>query len=240
MTHRQMKHCQLTTLTSFCLLFVSCSKEAPTPEPKSQRAPEPVSVPEPSSSTTQPAPPKSSVNLAKLNQDLLTALSFNQSEKAIEAIKAGASPKVKNRNGLPVIFIAAQAGAPSVVKALLAAGADPKAKIGTSFNNDGVGYSGTIDGTVLGYAAAKGNTQVMQYLVTAGADVDDSGPDGTTPLMQAAKAGKYEVVRWLIDAGANPNAKNKHGGTALGDVQMVVNPDADRKKIIDLLKSKSQ
>jgi ankyrin repeat protein len=191
-------------------------------------APEPVPEPEPAPSQTQ------------LDKDLFNALVFKKADQALAAIQNGADPHAKNRDGLPVIFVAAGAGNSEAVKALIAAGADPNASIGTSFNQDGVGYSGTADGTVLGYAAAKGHGQVMYDLAKAGADLNGSGPNGTTPLMQAVEAGKFPIVKWLIDAGADPNIRNKTGGTALGVAQMIINPDPERQKIIDLLKSRTR
>ena len=226
-----MKHLQLSPFIALFLLLVACDKDTSTADSTSE--PKPSENP-----SAEPSKPK--VNVAKLNQELLSALTFNQPDKALKAIQAGADPKAKGRNGLPVIFIAAQEGDAAVVKALIAAGANPDATIGSSYNTDGVGFSGTADGTVLGYAAAKGHIQIMQDLAAAGADVNGSGPDGTTPLMQAVEAGNYESVKWLIDAGADPSAENKHGGTALGVVQMVINPDTQREKIIDLLKSKRE
>lgn len=184
------------------------------------------------------AKPKPRVNTAKRNKELLRALSLDQADQAVAAIEAGATPAAKNRDGLPVLFIAAEKGDTAVVKALLKAGADPNAAIGMSFNEDGVGYRGTKDGTVLGYAAAKGNQLVMMDLVAAGADVNGAGPDGTTPLMMAADTGKLQAVRWLLEKGADPNQQNKHGGTALAMAQLMFSPDAQRQQIIELLKSK--
>lgn len=219
-------------------LLVSCGEEKTTAPPAAENDPAsgyPAAVNRSTPRVSQPAA-KPAVNVARLNQDLVTAVRFNQPDKALAAIEAGATPEAKNRDGLPVIFIAAQMGDSRVVKALLDAGADPNAKIGTSYNDDGVGYSGTSDGTVLGYAAAKAQLQIMQDLVAAGADVNGSGPEGTTPLMQAVDSGDFETVKWLIDAGADPNAKYPTGGTALGIAQRTFNPDEERQKIIDLLK----
>lgn len=181
------------------------------------------------------APAPKPADIAQLNRNLLSALTFDAPEQALAAIEQGATPSAKNRYGLPVIFIAAQQGHPDVVAALLDAGADPNASIGTTFNDDGVGYAGTSDGTPLGYAAAKGQLETMALLARAGADVNHAGPEGTTPLMQAVEAGQLQAVEWLLQAGADPTQPNQTGGTALSLAQMFFNPDPERQKIIDLL-----
>lgn len=238
-----MKFRSLSLLATIPFLFASCGDDeanASQAESNPGAADSPPTNPASPANTPPPSTPTSApvANVAQLNQELIKALSFNQTDQALAAIKAGATKDAKNRYGLPVIFLAAQAGQLEVVKALIAAGADPNATIGTSFNDDGAGYAGTVDGTVLGYAAAKGHGKVMYELVVARANVNGSGPAGTTPLMQAAEAGKFAVVKWLLDAGADPRAKNKTGGTALGKVQMILNPDPERQKIIALLKAK--
>lgn len=237
-----MKPYYLISILALIVMLTSCGEEK-TAAPHGAESDPSVSSPavenSPSPQASQPAA-KPVVNVGELNKDLLTAITFNQPDKALAAIEAGATPEATNRYGLPVIFMAAQMGDSNVVKALLDAGADANAKIGTSFNDDGVGYAGTSDGTVLGYAAAKGHAQVMQDLVKAGADVNGSGPAGTTPLMQAVDSGNFEIVKWLIDAGADPNAKNATGGTALGTAQMIINPYTERQQIIDLLKQQTR
>jgi len=189
---------------------------------------------------TRQAPASKPDNIAQLNQNLLSALTFGQPEQALAAIEQGATSSTKDRYGLPVIFIAAQQGHPEVVAALLDAGADPNASIGTTFNDDGVGYAGTSDGTPLGYAAAKGQLETMALLAQAGAEVNHAGPEGTTPLMQAVEAGQLQAVEWLLQAGADPTQPNQTGGTALSLAQMFFNPDPERQKIIDLLQAHSR
>ncbi|MDX2624277.1 ankyrin repeat domain-containing protein [Streptomyces sp. NPDC053741] len=84
---------------------------------------------------------------------------------------------------------------PYVVRILLAAGADPDAKMGE--------YHETY---ALRYAAPRSMYEVAQHLLDAGARPD--GPvsaDQTTPLILAAAQGDVGMVRLLLDRGASPN-----------------------------------
>ncbi|KAL2815045.1 ankyrin repeat-containing domain protein [Aspergillus cavernicola] len=55
-------------------------------------------------------------------------------------------------------------------------------------------------------------TDVVQYLVEAGADIDSSDSEGCTPLFYAVVNDRSEsIVRLLLDRGADPNKLNCHG-----------------------------
>ncbi|MEO0404420.1 MAG: ankyrin repeat domain-containing protein, partial [Bacteroidota bacterium] len=69
--------------------------------------------------------------------------------------------------------------------------------------------------TPLGVAAQQGNTKMIDLLISLGADLNYTGPDGRTPLMNASLRGKALAVQELINKGANPNAKDQEGRTAL-------------------------
>lgn len=82
----------------------------------------------------------------------------------------------------------------AVVKALLDAGADPKA--GTDRNV-----------TALMYAAKGDSTELVGLLLAAGADVNATVKSGDTPLIAAAfSSSDPEMVRLLLAAGADVNA----------------------------------
>ena len=97
---------------------------------------------------------------------------------------------------------AAENGQAAKVKALLAAGADPKARV----DNDGR--------TPLMKAAMSGNTEVMEILLDAGADVNIRDNDGRTALklVRIGAQSDYgferdmveEEINLLLEAGANP------------------------------------
>jgi len=65
-------------------------------------------------------------------------------------------------------------------------------------------------------ACVEGQIEMMQFLLTKGANVNCIGDDlGETPLMAAAQMGHAEAVKQLLARGADPNIKEKEGKTAL-------------------------
>jgi len=165
-----------------------------------------------------------------LNRDLAAKMTFAEPEVIVALLKKGATPEAKNRYGLPVIFMAAERGDLTILEALVKAGADVNSKIGTTHNTDGIGYTGTADGTPMSYAAAKGKVEAMQFLLDNKADVNGAGPEGTTPLMSAAVTLQLESIQWLIKNGCTAGKEK-----ALGSASMFINPDEKTKQIIQLL-----
>ncbi len=166
-----------------------------------------------------------------MNQRLVSRMTFSSTDEIVSLIKEGATPDAKNRHGLPVIFMATERGDVSIVKALIDAGADVNQAVGTSFNDDGMGYTGTMDGTPLSYAARKGHIAVMELLKKSGANLNGLGPEGTSPLMSAAESFQLESIEWLLRNGSTAG-KSK----ALGFTKLMVNPNEKTKKIMQLLK----
>ncbi len=67
----------------------------------------------------------------------------------------------------------------------------------------------------IGEAFRLGYMEVVQALITAGADVNFVNEQGDTMLMRAAGAGNLERVKALIAAGADVNAKGRYEYTPL-------------------------
>ena len=61
-------------------------------------------------------------------------------------------------------------------------------------------------GTPLLFAARAGDVESAKVLLAAGADPNDSLPDGTSALVLAAHSGRGAVGALLLDKGADPNA----------------------------------
>ena len=82
----------------------------------------------------------------------------------------------------------------------------------TRFNVDVRSSSGS---TARHYAAGKGNTKTVQFLLGAGANPNARNKYEDTPLHETAQRGRTKTVQLLLEARANPDAKNKRGETPL-------------------------
>jgi ankyrin repeat protein len=119
----------------------------------------------------------------------------------LESLIAKSDVNVKDRHGATPLMYAAAVGSVDAVKALLAKGADAKAK-------------NSFDATALMWGAA--NPEKVRVLVEAGADVNARSKQGMTPLLIAASnAGSIEIVRLLLAEGADPKATDESGTTLL-------------------------
>lgn len=69
----------------------------------------------------------------------------------------------------------------------------------------------------LGYAAYFGNTDVVEFLISNGANVNSSSHNELhiTPLHSACSYGFNSIASMLLEAGANPNAAQNSGVTPL-------------------------
>jgi len=67
----------------------------------------------------------------------------------------------------------------------------------------------------LHYYADKASVEVLEYLISKGANVNYKDSYGQTPLHNAASSNSVEVLECLISKGANINAKDKIGETPL-------------------------
>lgn len=71
------------------------------------------------------------------------------------------------------------------------------------------------EATPLQRASAQGHLEIIQYLVTNGANVNTKNKYGYTALMEAAKSGSLEIVKFLVEKGADVDAKDRYSATAL-------------------------
>lgn len=137
---------------------------------------------------------------------LITAVAFaapNSSDEFYHAIRANDLPQlralisnkaninIKDRHGATPLMYAAAVGSVAAVKALLAAGADVRAR-------------NAFDATALMWGIT--NPEKVRLLVDAGADVNAQSKQGRTALLIAASnGGSIDTVRLLVAKGANAN-----------------------------------
>ena len=69
--------------------------------------------------------------------------------------------------------------------------------------------------TALHYAVFAGHSQLAQYLLERGADINARSTNGSSVLMMAAYEGHEALAQQLIGLGADPGVKNENGDGAL-------------------------
>ncbi|MBN2181047.1 MAG: ankyrin repeat domain-containing protein [Sedimentisphaerales bacterium] len=116
------------------------------------------------------------------------------------------------------LYTAAYMGDLDKVKAFIDQGADIKQK------------KGMIEGTALHAAAAGGHKEVVEFLISRGADANITNIAGKTALHIAAGAGHLEIVQILLKSGSDVNTKDRMGNTAL-DLAL----EAGHTEIVDQL-----
>ena len=127
---------------------------------------------------------------------------------SVEAIKLLlAAPNIEvnktNIDGATPLLVAVSKGHAPIVQALLDKNADV-----TLVDKEG--------GTLLHWAAYKGNLNVVQILLAApNIEVHKTNIDGATPLHTAAQNGHTSVVQALLEKNAEIDKCNAYGSTAL-------------------------
>jgi len=119
----------------------------------------------------------------------------NGNTAMVEAfLAAGADPNLAGPGGETPLHTAARTGIPGPVKALLKAGAKPNTEPDRPTHQ-----------TALMWAASEGNTEVVELLLAAGADLNAQLASGFNAWLFAVRAGRTETVRALLKAGADLN-----------------------------------
>jgi len=113
----------------------------------------------------------------------------------------GASPDMRNENGMTLLHVAVNAGKEQSVRFLLNAGADP------DLNGGPAGY------TALHFAAYKNRPAIAKILIEEGANIEKTDSQSMTPLQSAAFMGFKEICEILAEAGADVHRKDIFGNT---------------------------
>jgi hypothetical protein len=111
-------------------------------------------------------------------------------------------PASRDRNGWTPLMHAVRDSQPTVVDALLRAGADPSAHA-----------DGGITAMQLAIGAVWPDTAIVRRLLDAGADTELVDALGVTPLILAALGRNVAIVKMLLEHGANPCTRDQQGRT---------------------------
>ena len=150
---------------------------------------------------------------------LIWACSYSLRENYREAAKLlisnGADINIQTNEGNAAIIEAAGTS-PEIFNLLVEKGANINVK-----KNDGSGAFFDCLATIInyGYEFTEQYKQVIEFLLSKGANVDDAPVSGElqgfTPLIFAARDNKLDIAKLLIENGANVNAKNSYDQTPL-------------------------
>ncbi|KAL5283184.1 ANKRD17 family protein [Megaselia abdita] len=121
-------------------------------------------------------------------------------ELATLLIERGANIEEVNDEGYTPLMEAAREGHEDMVALLLTKGANINAA------------TEETQETALTLACCGGFTEVVEFLIKQGADLELGA---STPLMEAAQEGHTDLVRFLLENGANVHAVTQTGDTAL-------------------------
>ncbi|GAA3128904.1 hypothetical protein GCM10010466_19520 [Planomonospora alba] len=136
--------------------------------------------------------------------ELLDAVVGNDVERVEALLRKGAPADPPGEADSTALYRAAVGGRTAIVRALLAAGADPDRLSGDE-----------SEGLPLCAAAAWGHAETVEALLAAGADPARRESHGWTPVLWAAANGHADALRVLLDAGAAAEDALEGGTTAL-------------------------
>lgn len=173
---------------------------------------------------------------AGADEDLISAVENNRTYRIKALLEAGANPNMRDLHGETMLMLAARNKNPEMGRLLLEADANPNLQ--NKYGETAVmlaSYYGQLnlvkqlyakgakidhDGwNPLIYAASKGYTEIVEFLLNYGAKIDAITENGTTALMMAARGNHYNTAELLLKHGADASIRNEAKGTALAWAQ---------------------
>ena len=150
---------------------------------------------------------------------------------ALFLLERGADPDVPDSVGRTALHAAVETGKADLVRALLARGADPNARLTRAplvYKGDFLSYDAYVGATPLWLAAAARvpHPDILREIAAAGGDPGLAADGGTTPLMaavgmvqnearQATASQSLELVTLLLGMNVDVNAVDRRGRTAM-------------------------
>lgn len=136
--------------------------------------------------------------------DLTYAAGEGQISTVAQLLKSGTNPNDLNQKGVTPLYSAAEKGHLKIVKMLVD-------QYGANINFQLPVNSCCYNWTALMIAAAEGHKDVVQYLLSKGANPNLRNRYGRTALMFPVNYRYLAIAKLLIDKGADPNAVDDKG-----------------------------
>jgi ankyrin repeat protein len=172
------------------------------------------------------------------SQKLYKAVEQGDTVKVKELINKGEDVNEYNKNGLFPLWRAASDNNIQMCKILIKNGANvmQKTKVSPGFttpivsiiqngnlellklfieNKYDINFREYLGFTPLRLAAAKGQYDMVVYLISKGAEIDSKANDNATPLLHACSKGYYDIAEYLIKNGATVNLIDRDGESPL-------------------------
>jgi ankyrin repeat protein len=157
---------------------------------------------------------------------LMTAARTGDAESLRVLLRAGADPNAQESwLGETALMWASGENHPDAVTALIAGGANVNARSSNQNIPDWWLKPPALaflpiefpkgGWSALMYAARQGGVETSRRLAEAGADLNQAGPDGITPLLLAIINAHFDVAALLLERGADPNLADDSGMAAL-------------------------
>lgn len=117
-------------------------------------------------------------------------------------MKNNANPNYKDVNGWTALRFAVRNNKIDIVKLLV----EHKAEVDVKANDKATPFASSI---------GKGFTEIAEYLIKNGANINNIDKDNDTPLMYCAQSGNLATVKFLLQYEPDLTIKNNSGKTAL-------------------------
>ena len=139
---------------------------------------------------------------------LLLASRYDHAGAARALLEGGADVNARDKRGFTPLMRAVLNGSVETVKTVMEFKPDLNAQTTDPDPN-------TSGSTALMYAVAKNRKEVLDMLLDAGADINESDVTVGSALTWAAYYDREDLVADLLERGADPNVVNNVGGTPL-------------------------
>ena len=155
------------------------------------------------------------------NTILMQVLDSDDYEQALELLKKGANPNVKNKEGLTATALAAMTGDFEIYKEFvkLTGEVNPELHAGK---------------TALSVASMEGNLEMVKFILdNEKVQINHQDKMGQSPLFLAVLGENNDVAKLLMKKGADPNLYNNEG---IAPIDLAL--ESDQKELVQILKTK--